>query len=137
MAESLVVFDPVVFDKAIFDSLEITPVVGKIEVPEPMQVAAFGQIVSIFAYIYNVESTPNHAFPVSTPTPPQIEVYDPLDTISVAFTDMTWIDEGICMYQYQIPSVGFTGAYACRVKTLNGSKSSITEKVVATVVLGP
>lgn len=123
-------FDVNVFDTALFDASEVTPVIVKLAVPREMQVAELGMTIAIFAYIYNYETSPGTAIPMNLVMPPEIQVYDPYDFTELDFQPMTNVDDGVYRYQYSVPNNGWYGAYSARVRAVNGAMSTLSKKAV-------
>lgn len=125
-----VVFDWLVFDWG-FSVADIIPTLDRaIVAPEFAKVEA-GQAVAIVINIKDIMTTVGERFDFNPATTPQIEIYDPVSTIKVTFTNMNFVGvTGYYNYQHQTLLADVKGPYTARFKAINGTMTMLTDKMV-------
>jgi hypothetical protein len=121
------VFDWNVFDFA-FDIYDETPFFNKIVVARAYRQVQRGQAISLYANVQYNSLYQNRDFDLATP--PQIQIYNPDDTILLAFFDMNFAGTaGHYNYQHQVEASDQLGIYTAQFMAVNGTMTALTEKL--------
>lgn len=128
------VFDYHVFDFA-FDIADIIPSFNLIVMEREYQDIEADQAVSILASIQDVMSTPGQRYQFDPTNTPQIQIYDPLGAVKVAWIDMNFVDIGLYNYQHQSLTTDLSGTYTAQFKAINGTMTALTSKIAVFTIL--
>lgn len=124
-----VVFDWLVFDWG-FSVADIIPTLDRAIVEREFKRVEAGQAVAIIIDIKDIMTTVGERFDFNPATTPQIEIYDTVGVIKVAFTNMNFMGAtGYYIYQHQTLSADVKGVYTARFKAINGTMTMLTDKM--------
>jgi hypothetical protein len=110
--------------------MDIIPAFDKIIIERNFQKIALGQAVSLICSIQDITTTPGQHFQFDPSVTPQIEIFNPDNTIKVGFSNMTFISTGVYGYEHQTLYSDQIGMYTARFKAVDGTKTGITNKRV-------
>lgn len=113
-----------------FDIVDIIPALLKVIVEREYRHIAPGQAVETVIHLIDNMTTPGKRYPFTPANLPTIEIYSPLDVVTLAATNMPQIGDGIFTYSHQTTTAYITGAYSAIFRCTNGAKDMVTKKHV-------
>ncbi len=114
-----------------FAIMDVIPTVNKAIMEREFQKVEAGQAVALIINLQDIMTSPGQRFNFDVTTQPQIEIYNPDNTTKVAFVNMNHIGQvGYYNYQHQTLTTDFTGIYTARFKSVNGTMTCLTDKMV-------
>lgn len=124
---SAVVFDPLVFDFG-FDSVDIVPVILKVQVDRQYSKVTIGQSVPITLYIINNSSTPNRRFMFTPPEAPTITIFTPTNVEVVTDDPMPQRGVGVFTYICHTTLLSTLGLYSAVFAVESGTAGMVSKK---------
>ncbi len=122
-----IAFDPNVFDWS-FSIMSIIPTFNKVVMEREFQKVEFGQAVNILCSIQDIITTPGQRFQFNPSTIPQVQLYNPDNTIKFAWSNMTFVSTGIYVYQHQTLTTDPIGIYTAQFMAVDGTMTGRTDK---------
>lgn len=140
-----------------FAMMDAIPTVNKTIIEREFQRVEIGQAIALIINLQNIMTSPGQRFNFDVFTPPQVEIYNPDNTVKVPFADMNHIGQvGYYNYQHQttlggtfgggfdplsfdplsfatttfIIAADQTGIYTARFQAVNGTMTCFTDKMV-------
>lgn len=150
-----------VYDSNVFDwshhIMDIVPTFNKVIMEREFQLVKLGQAVTLLCNVQDIMTTPGQRFQFDPDNRPEIQVYNPDDTIRVAWATMNFVATGQYNYQLQTLGPGYTvvfdelvfdedvfatetvldvvGVYTAHFRAQHGTMKGITARVVVFEVI--
>lgn len=122
-------YDPLVFAWG-FDVADEIPVFNQVLIQREFKKVEAGQAVAFQVNIQDLTTSLGQRFNFDPATTPQVEIYNPNGSTKVAFTNMSFFGlTGYYTYQHQTLINDAIGIYTARFKAINGSMTSLTDKI--------